>query len=141
MAEQSSKAQTSVLVDAIKLSRGLKTTFAGIAMIFDSLGALDNLRATVETTATESVKQAVEQAEKSSADKDSVSKDSASKARSTLSTLTLDDLTKIIVQKIEKNRANNERIQQILNNKFSVAKVKELAQDRYEEFVNDIAEL
>ena len=141
MAEQSSKAQTSVLVDAIKLSRGLKTTFAGIAMIFDSLGALDNLRATVETTATESVKQAVEQAEKSSADKDSVSKDSASKARSTLSTLTFDDLTKIIVQKIEKNRANNERIQQILNNKFSVAKVKELAQDRYEEFVNDIAEL
>lgn len=53
-------------------------------------------------------------------------------------TLTLDDITKIIVQKIKQNRANNEKIGQILRS-YGVSKVSELPAAKYEAFVTDLS--
>lgn len=53
-------------------------------------------------------------------------------------TLTLDDITKIIVQKIKQNRANNEKIGQILKS-YGVSKVSELPAAKYEAFVTDLS--
>ncbi len=53
-------------------------------------------------------------------------------------TLTQDDITKIIVQKIKQNRANNEKIGQILKS-YGVAKVSELPAYKYESFVTDLS--
>ncbi len=57
---------------------------------------------------------------------------------SSIPTLTQDDITKIIVQKIKRNRANNEKIGQILKG-YGVAKVSELPTSRYESFVTDLS--
>ena len=56
------------------------------------------------------------------------------------SAITLDDVTKIIVQKIKKNRSNNEKIGQILK-AYGVAKVGELPDSKYEAFLTDLSEL
>ena len=56
------------------------------------------------------------------------------------STITLDDVTKIIVQKIKKDRSNNEKIGQILKT-YGVVKVGELDEEKYEAFLTDVAAL
>ena len=56
------------------------------------------------------------------------------------SAITLDDVTKIIVQKIKKNRSNNEKIGQILK-AYGVAKVGELPDTKYEAFLTDLSQL
>ena len=53
-------------------------------------------------------------------------------------TVSQDDITKIIVQKIKQNRANNEKIGQILKN-YGAAKVSDLSPSQYEAFITDIA--
>lgn len=53
-------------------------------------------------------------------------------------TLTLDDITRIIVQKTKQNRANNEKIGQILKS-YGIAKVSELPSSKYEAFVTDLS--
>ena len=60
--------------------------------------------------------------------------------REKTSAITLDDVTKIIVQKIKKNRNNNEKIGQILK-AYGVAKVGELPDSKYEAFLTDLSEL
>lgn len=57
-----------------------------------------------------------------------------------IATVTLDDITKIIVQKIKKNRSNNQRIGQILKT-YGVGKVGELDPKTYEAFLTDLAGL
>lgn len=57
---------------------------------------------------------------------------------SSIPTLTQDDITKIIVQKIKQNRANNEKIGQILKS-YGVAKVSELPAPKYEAFVTELS--
>lgn len=53
-------------------------------------------------------------------------------------TVSQDDITKIIVQKIKQNRANNEKIGQILKS-YGAAKVSDLSPGQCEAFITDIA--
>ena len=54
--------------------------------------------------------------------------------------VTQDDITKIIVQKIKKDRSNNEKIGAILK-AHGVAKVSELPATKYEAFLTDLSQL
>lgn len=54
--------------------------------------------------------------------------------------VTQDDITKIIVQKLKKDRANNEKIGAILKT-YGVAKVSELPAAKYEAFLTDLSQL
>ena len=56
------------------------------------------------------------------------------------STVTQDDITKIIVQKLKKDRTNNEKIGAILKT-YGVAKVSELPAEKYEAFLTDLSQL
>ena len=51
-----------------------------------------------------------------------------------------DDITKIIVQKLKKDRTNNEKIGAILKT-YGVTKVSELPTDKYEAFLTDLSQL
>ena len=55
-------------------------------------------------------------------------------------TVTQDDITKIIVQKLKKDRTNNEKIGAILKT-YGVAKVSELPTEKYEAFLTDLSQL
>ena len=57
-----------------------------------------------------------------------------------VSSVSLDDITKIIVQKIKKERSNNEKIGQILKT-YGVVKVSELPEEKYEAFLTDLSQL
>ena len=54
--------------------------------------------------------------------------------------VTQDDITKIIVQKLKKDRSNNEKIGSILKT-YGVAKVSELPAEKYEAFLTDLSQL
>lgn len=54
--------------------------------------------------------------------------------------ITQDDITKIIVQKLKKDRSNNEKIGAILKT-YGVAKVSELPAEKYEAFLTDLSQL
>lgn len=54
--------------------------------------------------------------------------------------VTQDDITKIIVQKLKKDRTNNEKIGAILKT-YGVAKVSELPAEKYEAFLTDLSQL
>ena len=51
-----------------------------------------------------------------------------------------DDLTKIIVQKIKRDRSNNQKIGEILKN-YGAAKVSELHVSKYEAFLTELSAL
>lgn len=59
---------------------------------------------------------------------------------STAPSVTQDDITKIIVQKLKKDRSNNEKIGAILKT-YGVAKVSELPAEKYEAFLTDLSQL
>ena len=54
--------------------------------------------------------------------------------------ITQDDITKIIVQKLKKDRTNNEKIGSILKT-YGAAKVSELPVEKYEAFLTDLSQL
>ena len=62
------------------------------------------------------------------------------KAEPATSSVTQDDITKIIVQKLKKDRSNNEKIGAILGT-YGVAKVSELPAEKYEAFLTDLSQL
>ena len=62
------------------------------------------------------------------------------KEQETTSSVTQDDITKIIVQKLKKDRSNNEKIGAILKT-YGVAKVSELPAEKYEAFLTDLSQL
>lgn len=64
----------------------------------------------------------------------------APKGDSPAPSVTQDDITKIIVQKLKKDRSNNEKIGAILKT-YGVAKVSELSADKYEAFLTDLSQL
>lgn len=149
-------------VDIEKLSRGLNTVFKGIAIIFDSLGEkVDELDDLAEKMNKETTKAAVkhtaqeepEKAETANSDKESEAQSSRSveeaektevptnpEKEKSAPQVTVDDITKIIVQKIKKDRSNNEKIGQILKT-YGVAKVGELPPSKYEAFLTELAGL
>lgn len=172
MAEKKKNAETVeatapsvIAVDARKLSQGLKMTFEGMAMVFDSIG----VDAAVPDVKAEDTKAAVP-ADKSAEDKvggveetkseehntapDAEVQNTATEAEtvdaadapaaeaqsetSEPTSVSLDDITKIIVQKIKQNRKNNERIGSILKT-YGVAKVGDLPASKYEAFLTDLS--
>ena len=154
-----------IAVDTRKLSQGLKMTFEGMALVFDSIG----VDAAVPTVKADNVKTEVK-ADTASAEKaggveetkleehnvapDAEVQNTATKAETEdaaeaqseaqpdaselVSTVSLDDITKIIVQKIKQNRSNNAKIGSILKT-YGVAKVGDLPASKYEAFLTDLS--
>ena len=155
-----------IAVDARKLGQGLKMTFEGMAMVFDSLG----VDVGVPTVKADDAKTEV-QADKSAEDKaggveetkpeerstapnaevQSAADDTVPSATETVdaaeaqpdaseptSAVSIDDITKIIVQKIKQNRSNNAKIGSILKT-YGVAKVGDLPASKYEAFLTDLS--
>lgn len=54
--------------------------------------------------------------------------------------ITLDDITKVIVTKIKQNRAVNEKIGALVKS-YGYKQIRELPEDKYEAFLNDLAQL
>lgn len=154
-----------IAVDARKLSQGLRMTFEGMAMVFDSIGvdaAVPTVKAddakTEVTAGTASAEKAggVEETKSEELDMaqgtevqnaatEAETEDAAeapsevqSDASEPTSTVSLDDITKIIVQKIKQNRSNNEKIGSILKT-YGVAKVGDLPASKYEAFLTDLS--
>ena len=127
-----------IKVDALKLSRGLRTTFEGIALIFDSIGADAELLTQVPAKKTSSPApsaQAVKEPEPKPEPKPEQPQTEAAQ-----SSLTLDDITKVIVSKVKQNQANSDAIGQLVQS-FGVATVKQIPVERYEEFMTKLAAL
>ena len=64
----------------------------------------------------------------------------STKEQKTTPSVTQDDITKIIVQKLKKDRSNNEKIGAILKT-YGAAKVSELPAEKYEAFLTDLSQL
>lgn len=62
----------------------------------------------------------------------------AKKGKAAPSAVSQDDITKIIVQKIKKDRSNNEKIGQLLK-AYGAARVGDLHEDKYEAFITDLS--
>lgn len=150
-----------VMVDARKLSQGLKTTFEGVAMVFDSIGveadlgtmnpASDNKvtekvtekaevqESVEETTEVETTAEACAEAEVADEETAEAADEETTEAHAeTTTSITVDDITKIIVQKIKQNRKNNEKIGAILKT-YGASKVGELPESKYEAFLTDLS--
>ena len=54
--------------------------------------------------------------------------------------LTLDDITRVIVTKIKQNRAVNDKIAELLK-AYGYKQIRELPPEKYEAFLNDLAQL
>ena len=127
---QNEDAVSTIAVNALKLSRGLKTTFEGIAQVFDSLGAETELR--VSLSSAHAAPKQVESAEPQS--KEPVAPPEPAPA----SSLTIDDITKVIVSKIKQDRSNNEKIEKLVQS-FGVQSVKAIPPERFEAFMTELA--
>lgn len=162
---QNTEKNQMLVVDARKLSQGLKTTFEGVAMVFDSIGVEADITVPVaegkpsvqamketgdgaEVKAAEGKGSAATTEEKSEAQavtavpvekaEATTEKTPAEEPAPSVPSVTIDDITKIIVQKIKKNRSNNEKIGAILKT-YGVSKVGELPTDKYEAFLTDLS--
>ena len=168
----SSKKKTGqmVTVDAHKLGQGLKSTFEGVAMVFDSIGVeagfqIEEKPAVETMTPDEDPTQYVEDGTEAGAedvaedtagddvddgdsdrsdnpvdDSDAISEAEETKEVPAVPSVSMDDVTKIIVQKIKQDRSNTQTIRQILR-KYGTEKVSELKPAKYEAFLTDIAVL
>lgn len=159
-------AEGTICVNALKLSRGLKTTFEGIALVFGSLGAgtefHESLSSAQEASAhaapkRDSPNESAEREDKAERkDKEQPPEQTQSEPRGTqpiepaasvnpaptetapASSLTIDDITKIIVSKIKQNRSNNEKIEKLVQS-FGVQSVKAIPPEKYEVFMTELA--
>ena len=154
-----------IAVDARKLSLGLKMTFEGMAMVFDSLGVdvgvpavkTDDANAAIQADKVTDKLSSVEEnkpeehdtapaAEEQNSATEAETVDAADApdveaqpdASEPTSAVSIDDITKIIVQKIKQNRKNNEKIGSILKT-YGVAKVGDLPASKYEAFLTDLS--
>lgn len=158
-----------LLVDAGKLSQGLKTTFEGVALVFDSIGVAADFTVPEGKPSEEAVKEQVakdpddngaevkaaevkadetktsaaepekEEVTTAKADtEEAPAEETAATVETPAPSVTIDDITKIIVQKIKKNRSNNEKIGAILKT-YGVSKVGDLKTDKYEAFLTDLS--
>ena len=183
--------EVKIVVDSRKLNHGLRTTFEGVAMIFDSLDtdpeaiiapikAVETLKAaeatstetaetenasenstasampeasteaadlteTIASTATASPASQSEKAEEpETAEVKSETRSETpieqTKPEEQKSSITFDDITKVIVKKIQQNNANSERIKELVNS-FGVAAISQLAKEKYEAFMTELASL
>lgn len=153
-----------LLVDAGKLSQGLKTTFEGVALVFDSIGVAADFTVPEGKPSEEAVKEQVakdpddngaevkadetktsaaepekEEVTTAKADtEEAPAEETAATVETPAPSVTIDDITKIIVQKIKKSRSNNEKIGAILKT-YGVSKVGDLPKTKYEAFLTDLS--
>ena len=129
--EDAVRANSTIAVNALKLSRGLKTTFEGIAQVFDSLGA--------ETEFQESLSLAhAAPREQPPEPQGTQPKEPVALPEPAASSLTIDDITKVIVSKIKQDRSNNEKIEKLVQS-FGVQSVKAIPPERFEAFMTELA--
>jgi len=145
------KEAKAVTVKLSKLTEGIGMVFAGVLTMLEALDAssanqlLERFNATEESqTIHDDKPDAAEETEtERGADKtdtESAPAESAEEAAPVSPGVTQDDITKIIVQKLKKNRSNNEKIGAILKT-YGVAKVSELPATKYEAFLTDLSQL
>ena len=153
-----------IAVDARKLSQGLKMTFEGMAMVFDSLGVdaptmkvedvkvasapagtaedkacgVENPKSEERDTAPAAEEQNPATEAKTEDAADAPAAEAQPDASEPTSAVSIDDITKIIVQKIKQNRSNNAKIGSILKT-YGVAKVGDLPASKYEAFLTDLS--
>ena len=131
-----------IKVDALKLSRGLRTTFEGIALIFDSIGADVELLTQVpakKTSSPASSAQTVKEP-KPEPKPEPEPEPEQPQTEAAPSSLTLDDITKVIVSKVKQNQAASDAIGKLVQS-FGVATVKQIPVEKYEEFMTKLAAL
>lgn len=133
--------QEGVLVNAAKLGQGLKTTFMGMAMIFDSLGAGD-AAAELHRLSEKEEEKTIQGAAPVPSDPDTGDpcEEAADAGQPQQVLVTTDDITKVIVAKIKQKRSNNAKIGQLLKT-YGVEKVSSLPVEKYEAFLTDISQL
>lgn len=140
-----------VTVKLSKLTEGVGMIFAGVLTMLEALDAssanqlLERFNATKESQTIHEAKPdaAAETGTEQDADKTETEPAPAESAEETAPTspgVTQDDITKIIVQKLKKDRSNNEKIGAILKT-YGVAKVSELPAAKYEAFLTDLSQL
>ena len=127
-----------IKVDALKLSRGLRTTFEGIALIFDSIGADVELLTQVPAKKTSSPASSAQTVKEPKPEPKPEPEQPQTEAAP--SSLTLDDITKVIVSKVKQNQAASDAIGKLVQS-FGVATVKQIPVERYEEFMTKLAAL
>ena len=125
-----------IKVDALKLSRGLRTIFEGVALIFDSIGADAELLTQVPAKKTSSSAPSAQTVKEPKPEP----KPEQPQIEAAQLSLTLDDITKVIVGKVKQNQANSDAIGQLVQS-FGVATVKQIPVERYEEFMTKLAAL
>lgn len=195
MTSSKKKVDQVITVDARKLSHGLKATFEGVAMVFDSIGVdagfeveekpekpvaakakgakaekaekagkveipenpINENVAEDVAAGEEPVQEVEDENEDATAnaagddgvsdspdipadEPDDVGKVEKKQEAPPAPSISTDDVTKIIVQKIKKDRGNNEKIGQILKT-YGAVKVGELDPAKYEAFLTDVAAL
>ena len=141
---QNEDAVSTIAVNALKLSRGLKTTFEGIAQVFDSLGAETELRESLSSA--HAAPKQVESAEREQPPEQTQSESQGTQSKEPValpepapaSSLTIDDITKVIVSKIKQDRSNNEKIEKLVQS-FGVQSVKAIPPERFEAFMTELA--
>ena len=145
------KEAKAVTVKLSKLTEGIGMVFAGVLTMLEALDAssanqlLERFNATEEShTIHEDKPNAAEETETGqNADKtetDPAPAESDEESAPASPGVTQDDITKIIVQKLKKDRSNNEKIGAILKT-YDVAKVNELPATKYEAFLTDLSQL
>ena len=129
-----------IKVDALKLSRGLRTTFEGIALIFDSIGADVELLTQVPAKKTSSPASSAQTVKEPKPESKPEPKPEQPQTEAAPSSLTLDDITKVIVSKVKQNQAASDAIGKLVQS-FGVATVKQIPVEKYEEFMTKLAAL
>lgn len=132
-----------ITVKLSKLTEGIRLVFAGALTMLEALDAssskrlLEGFIQTQETTSqitTECGNAAPPTEDETPAEA------AETPAEPAAPSVTQDDITKIIVQKLKKDRSNNEKIGAILKT-YGVVKVSELPAAKYEAFLTDLSQL
>ena len=145
-----------ITVDKGTLSKGLKTAFTGVAMIFDSLGGeAEGISGAVEEAfsgkgegeapapvAVEQSAPVENEVQVSAGPGEAAGEEAADvpEEETKPKALTLDDITRIIVKKIEGDQAYKDKIGALVQ-AYGVEKVRDLPVEKYEAFVMDLSVL
>ena len=145
-----------VTVSMSELNEGIGTVFAGVMTMLQALdnGTLKKVMEAVDQSVTESARTpdpgvAASSAGSNTTEKQSAAEDTAPAViekgcaqdpAQVAAGITQDDITKIIVQKLKKDRTNNEKIGAILK-AYGLSKVSDLPENKYESFLTDLSQL
>lgn len=156
--------QTPICVDTEKMLQGMSFVFSGAIKMLEALGSSITINAdTIRQALTVDL---CPDAEKTDGQKKAddttkaaehgcsitetsidtlpletkVEKNTVIESENIITSVSIDDVTKVILRKIKQNKANEEKIGNLVS-KFGVAKVKELSPDKYEAFLTDLSEI